>query len=271
MATDERPTSLMGQFGQTRAAMGRLWRAHIALLRAEFDEIVGQVKLIATQAGVALAIALMTGTLLYVGGFLFMGEWLFGSIGWGLAHGVLLGLTLIVLLVMGILGARASSAAWSFLLALLLIICLALLCGSNAGYNAASGTAERLASPFNSPGVVALLGGAVVGAIVFALMLARIGGRGGFIGGLFLGAILGMPIGWLVAGAPWTWPPAVGFAITIGLIGWLILDLVLAVPSLDVGERFKKLYPQQSIDAANETKAWLEEQWQTRRPMRGAK
>ena len=90
-----------------------------------------------------------------------------------------------------------------------------------------------------------------------------------FIGGLVLGAILGMPVGWLIGGAPWTWPPAVGFAITIGLIAWPILHAVIAWPGLDIGERFKKLYPQQSIDAANETKAWLEEQWQTRKPTLG--
>ena len=46
----------------------------------------------------ALGIALVTAILLWVGGFLFMGEWLFGSIGWGLAHGLLTGISLIVVL-----------------------------------------------------------------------------------------------------------------------------------------------------------------------------
>lgn len=221
------------------------------------------------MAGIALGIALMTGTLLYVGGWLFLGEWLFGSIGWGLAHGVLFGLAMIVVLAFAILGARARTASFSFLLALLVIIGLALLCGSNVAYNAASSFAASLGSPLNSPALVALLAGALFGAILFSLMFARVAGRGGFIGGLGLGTILGMPVGWLIGGAPWTWPPAIGFAITIGLIAWPIMHAVIAWPGLDPGERFKKLYPQQSIDAANETKAWLEEQWQTRKPTLG--
>ena len=263
------PPGLNRQIGATKASFGRLWRAHIALLKAEFNDIAGQIKMIATQAGIALGIALMTGTLLYVGGWLFIGEWLFGSIGWGLAHGVLFGLALIVVLVFAILGARARTAAFSFLLALLVIIGLALVCGSNVANHAASSLAASLSSPFDSPPLVALLTGALFGAILFSLMFARVAGRGGFIGGLFLGAVLGMPVGWLIGGAPWSWPPAIGFAVTIGLIAWPILHAVIAWPGLDPGERFKKLYPQQSIDAANETKAWLEEQWQTRKPTLG--
>lgn len=267
--TQQAPRGLGEQFGATKASFGRLWRAHVSLLKAEFSEIATQIKMIATQAGIALGIALMTGTLLYVGGWLFLGEWLFGSIGWGLAHGVLFGLALIVVLAFAILGARARTASFSFLLALLVIIGLALLCGSNVAYNAASSFAASLGSPLNSPALVALLAGALFGAILFSLMFARVAGRGGFIGGLGLGTILGMPVGWLIGGAPWTWPPAIGFAITIGLIAWPIMHAVIAWPGLDPGERFKKLYPQQSIDAANETKAWLEEQWQTRKPTLG--
>jgi hypothetical protein len=263
--SEERAPGLGAQFGRTRAAFVGLFQAHLDLLKAELAEIVGQIKVMAAAAGCALVIAFMTGTLLYVGGFLFMGEWLFGSIGWGLAHGVLLGLALIVVLAMTILGARRRVTLLSLGLALLVTIGVALLCGSNVISDAAASTARNLASPFDSPGLVALLVGALVGAVVFALLLIRVGGRRGFVGGLFLGLLLGMPVGWLIAGAPWTWPPAVGFSIVFGLIAWPILDVVLAWPGLDPAERFKKLYPQQSIDAANETKAWLEEQWQTRR------
>jgi hypothetical protein len=46
---------------------------------------------------------------------------------------------------------------------------------------------------------------------------------------------------------------------------------VLAIPGLDVGARFGRLYPRQSIEAANETKAWLEEQWRSRQPKLGKK
>lgn len=263
------PLGLGEQIGRTRASFKRLFQAHIGLLRAEMGEIIGQIKIIASQAGIALFVALAVGNLLFVGGFLFLGEWLFGSIGWGLAHGVLFGVAIIVVLVLGILGASARRAAVSFLLAVLTMIGLALLAGSNVGHNSASYLAEQLAAPLNSAGVVALLAGALVGALLFMVPSWRLGGRSGALGGLVVGAILGLPLGWLVAGAPWTWPPAVGFAITVGLLLWPFLAAVVAWPGLDPAARFAKLYPRQSIEAANETKAWLEEQWQTRRPKRG--
>jgi hypothetical protein len=269
--SEERAPGLGAQFGRTRAAFVGLFQAHLDLLKAEMGEIVGQIKLISAQAGCALVLLTMTGTLLYVGGFLFEGEWLFGSIGWGLAHGVLFGLALIVILALAIVGASRRAALGSLLLAVLVMIGLAWLCGSNAAYDAASNAAGQLAFPLDGTVAVALVGGAVIGAILFALMLGRLAGRGGFIGGLFAGALLGMPIGWLIAAAPWTWPPAVGFAITFGLILWPILDVVLALPGLDPAARFAKLYPRRSIDAANETRAWLEEQWQTRRSKLGGR
>ena len=158
--------------------------------------------------------------MLYVGGLLFLGEWLFGSIGWGFAHGVLFGVAIIVNLAFAILGARGSRLAVAFVLAAGLTVAIALLCGSNVAYNTAAGAASGLAQPLGTPGVVALLGGVVIGVVLFTLLFARAGGRNGAIGGFFLGAILGALVGWLIAGAPWTWPPAVGFAITIGLVAW---------------------------------------------------
>lgn len=269
--SEERAPGLGAQFGRTRAAFVSLFQAHVDLLKAEISEIASQLKLISAQAGCALVILMMTGTLLYVGGFLFLGEWLFGSIGWGLAQGLLFGLAMAVILGLAIVGATRRAAIGSLFLAVLATIGLAWLCGSNLAYNAASDIATRMAFPFDSTVSVALLAGAVIGAILFALMMGRLAGRTGFIGGLFIGALIGMPIGWLIAASPWAWPPAVGFAITLGLILWPILDVVLALPGLDPAERFAKLYPRESIEAAKESRAWLEEQWQTRRQKLGGR
>jgi len=268
---DGAPQTLIDHFGRTKASFFKLLHAHIGLLKAEIGEIVDRIKIIGTLAGIALVMLLFVGNLLFIGGFLFTGEWLFGSMGWGLAHGVLFGVAIVVTLILGILGAGRGSAIVAFLLAVALMIGLALLTGSNVAYNAASNVAPTLPSPINSAGAVALICGAVIGALIFAVLLLRVAGVRGAIGGLVLGAILGMPIGWLIGGAPWTWPPAVGFSITIGLIAWPILAAVLAIPGLDVGERFGRLYPRQSIEAANETKAWLEEQWRSRQPKLGKK
>lgn len=249
----------------------RLFRSHVALLRAEIADIVGQLKIVATLGAVLLLVALMTGMTLWVGGFLFVGEWLFGSIGWGLAHGVLFGLGLIVMLALAIVGARARTSVLSLLISVVIAIVVAVICGSNVGYNAAQQVAPNLAQPLGTPGVVALLAGVVIGAVVFAVLFGFIGGARGALAGILFGAIVGAVVGWLIAGAPWTWPPAIGFAITIGLVVWPVLNFALARPSLDPAERFSRLYPRQSIEAANETRDWLEEQWHTRQPKLGNK
>jgi hypothetical protein len=103
------------------------------------------------------------------------------------------------------------------------------------------------------------------------LLLGRMAGRGGALGGLFVGALFGALIGWLIGGAPWTWPPAVGLAITVGLLLWPLFTVAVAWPGLDPAERFSRLYPRQSIEAFEETRAFLEEQWASRRPMPGKK
>ncbi len=265
------PASLAEQIGRTRSSFGRLASAHVGLLKAEIGEIVDQIKVIGTLAGIILALALLMGNMLYIGGMLFLGEWLFGSIGWGLAHGVLLALALIVVLGLGIVGAPARAALIGFLVAVVLTVGIAVLCGSNIAYNAAVQLGSGIAQPFGSPGVIALVAGALVGATLFMLMLGRMAGRGGAIGGLVVGAIFGALIGWLVGGAPWTWPPAVGMAISVGLILWPILTVAVAWPGLDPGERFSRLYPKQSIEAFEETRTFLEEQWASRRPMPGKK
>ena len=81
-----------------------------------------------------------------------------------------------------------------------------------------------------------------------------------------LTAILGL----VVCSAPWTWPPAMGFAITIGLIAWPIINLALAWP-IDVGARFSRLQPKQTIETITETREWLTNQWRSRLPPRGKK
>ena len=63
----------------------------------------------------------MTAVLLWVGGFLFLGEWLFGSIGWGLAHGLLFGIGLIVALALAIVGSRARYCVLSFVVAAFIV------------------------------------------------------------------------------------------------------------------------------------------------------
>ena len=268
---DKRPSTLMGQFGLTKDSFRRLVNAHIDLLKTELSEIAGQIAVIAGMGFVILVFGFLTFTTLYIGGFLFLGEWLFGSMGWGLAHGVLLGIVVIVNLIFAILGASGMRLAAAFIVALVVLFVIAVLCGSNVGYTLASNASSSFAPPLGTPGVIALLGGIVFGAILFALLLARVSGRKGAIGGFFLGAFLGALLGWLIAGAPWTWQPAFGFGITVALLAWIILIVVFALPGLDPASKFSNLYPRQSVESFDETRAFLEEQWRSRQPKLGKK
>jgi hypothetical protein len=81
---------LREQIAATKTAARELVDAHVELAKAEFEEISGEVKAVTVLAGIAIVAAILAGLLLAVGLPLFIGEWVFGSIGWGILHFVLL-------------------------------------------------------------------------------------------------------------------------------------------------------------------------------------
>lgn len=210
-----------------------------------------------------LILALLLLNMLFVGGFLFLGEWLFGSMGWGLAHGVLLPLALIVVVAMLMLGASRGPVIASLVVAVLVAIVLAVVLALNVIHNTATYFGQQLAAPLNSPEAVGAIAGAVIVGLILLLALWRVGGAGAGGAGLVGGAVVGALLGFMLA-SPWTAPPAAGFAITVGLVTWPVVLLLLAGPSLDPAERFGRLKPSTTIETANETKAWLENEWRSR-------
>ena len=93
------PRSLGEQFGRTRKALLGLVSAHVKLLSAELSEIMAEIKRAAALGGVALACLFLAGMLAFVGSILWLDEWVFGSIGWGVLHGPELLLAVAVTLV----------------------------------------------------------------------------------------------------------------------------------------------------------------------------
>jgi hypothetical protein len=225
----------------------------------------------AAKAGIALGLALLMLIMLYVGGLLFIGEWLFGSIGWGLAHGVLLPLALIVALGLGIVGGTRGPALLSLVLAVIVAVAVALLLGLNIAWQTASYFAQNFAAPLDTPGAVGAVAGAVILGLLMLFVLAVVAGVGGAIAGLVLGALLGALLGFAMTVDEWTWGPAVGLGITLGLIVWPIANFALTWPRLDMEAHFARLKPQETMEAVAETREWLEEQWQTKSPLRGRK
>jgi hypothetical protein len=94
--TEQAPPGLIDQVRATFAAAKRLLRAHVELGKAELGEIVDAVKKVVGLALAALALLFAGALLLFIGGVLFLGDWLFGSIGWGVLLGFLLFLDLAV-------------------------------------------------------------------------------------------------------------------------------------------------------------------------------
>src|SRR5258705_2833721 len=78
------------QIGATRDAGKRLLGAHVELAKAEFGDIADAAKRAAALVGIAIAAGVVAGLIVTVGLPLFLGEAIFGSMGWWILLGVLL-------------------------------------------------------------------------------------------------------------------------------------------------------------------------------------
>ncbi|HET9344636.1 MAG TPA: hypothetical protein VFO05_02960 [Candidatus Limnocylindrales bacterium] len=121
---------LREQIGATRDAAKRLVEAHIELLKAEMEEITSEIGRVAALAGVAVAAGLFAGLLLAIGLPLFLGELLFGSIGWGLLLGVelLIGVALGAAIMAA--GIQPTRVAWAMLTGFAAGLAVAIILGS---------------------------------------------------------------------------------------------------------------------------------------------
>ena len=254
-----------------------LAQAHLDLLKAELDGIVAELKVIAALAGVILAVAFFLSVLLAIGGTLFLGEWLFGSIGWGVALGALLSIALIVATAMVLVGAPrrvvVTPLTWGVVLGMVVSVVL----GANLARRASEHVATQLRSgalPNLDPGWAPALVGIAVAAIVLGVIgliaLGRVGGPGGAVAGLVLGAIVGGLIGWGWAGLTFSWHGAVAVGISVGLLAWIVLmPAWMLRAGVDPTARFRRLWPKELYETAMQTKEWLESEWQKRRARLG--
>lgn len=246
----------------------RLAQAHLSLLKVELAEIANELKLLGLLAGVIFVALVFSGLLALIGGTLFIGEWLFGSIGWGVVDGVLLGVGSVVALALAALGVRGGSLGRSLTGALGIGILVAVVLGTNVVRQGAGRVATDLGLAIEAgwaPVVVAVAVGAIVAGLVGLVVGIRRDG-GAAIGGLVPGLILGALAGWLAGGIDFSRHGAAAVGLTAGAAAWPILSLGAALRGgLDPAARFKRLLPRQSYEAALETKAQLEETWAKRR------
>lgn len=259
---------LRAQFGRARSAATSLANAHVSLLRAELGVIAREAAIIAGLAVGLLGLALLLTTLIYTGTWLFLGEWLFGSLGWGVLHGSLFTLCLMVPIGLNLVGVSVRTWLVALVLALLVTGLVTVLFASNVLRSAALAAAGLL-----TPGVaidqslLAVIIGLVVGAVVLGAVMAAVGARMGrtgalLVAGIVLGAILGALLGFITFDTP----GAIAVAITIGLIAWMAFSGLLAWRSrIDPKRRYEKLQPRESMAALKETRSWLGQEWQKQR------
>jgi len=251
------------QIGATRDAGKRLFDAHLELAKAEFGEIADAVKRAAALIGVAIGAAIFAGLLVAIGTPLFLGEWLFGSIGWGILLGLLLMLTIAVAAGVKALDASTSwGIAPPFVVAAVVGIVVGVALGldlTNRGWTALGDAAFSGLDPSSRPLVLAAGSLAVIGAIIGLIAGGLGGGAGAAVGGLIGGAIAGALLGALTAIAT---GPRVGAAIGVaaGLIVWIALMAVDIVRhGVDTDELKERFMPDRTIEVTKETIEWARE------------
>ena len=236
--------------------------AHIDLAKAEAGAIAGEVGRVAALGALAIALVIFAVFLLVIGLSLGIGEWVLGSMGWGVVHGVELFLAVAmaaILLAVGIAPARIVRAlAGGIIVGLVIGVALALNLPNQA--YAAIGDATALpVDPGIRPLVVGLLIGGFIGLIagLFAAvqMNAAAGGRFAALAGL---TVLGFALGAFTA---ITFGPQVGagIGITVGYLTWMaLMGTDVARTGIDVEALKNRFYPVQSIDTGKETLEWLQ-------------
>ena len=255
-APEDAAPGLRQQVIRTRDALVSLARAHVDLAKAEAGEIGNEVKRAAALGGLAIACLFFLAFFLPVGLLLFIGEWLFGSIGWGLLHGT--ELLIAVAMLAGLLAVRAKGLGRATALAALLGIVLAVLLGSGALHALWRSIGDTLAvgdaawRPLAVGMVVLGLVGAVTGGVLGERATGARGTIGGAVGGLLVGVLVG---GFTAITFGWRVGAAVG--VTVGLAAWpILMGLAVARQGIDAETLKTRFWPQATIDTAKETIEW---------------
>lgn len=247
-----RTPGLGEQFGRTRSAFIGLIASHINLAKAEFSEIGGEIKRAVALAGLALYLLLAASFMVIIGLILFIGEVVFGSMGWGVLQGteLLIGATVLVVLAIVDLPWSRAFGALAVALGVGLVVTGVLAVDwswASSHYNLPSGLLLAVAA---GAAVIGLLG-AVLGAPF---------GRGQLTAGLIVGASVGAALGLLASANPGL-RVAAAMGVVAMLLFWPIVASVLVYRTgVDTDKLRKRFMPEQTIETTKETIEWVREQ-----------
>jgi hypothetical protein len=234
----------------------------VELAKAEAGSIAGEVGRVAALGVLAFLLIVFAVFLFVIGLSLGIGEWVLGSMGWGILHGVLLFVSLAMAAVLIGLGIAARRVVGAFAVGVVVGIVVGVLLGlslPNQLYASIGDALGVAVDPGIRPLVVGMLLGGFIGLLAglaaAVTMNASGGGRFVALAGL---TVLGVALGAFTA---ITFGPQVGagIGIAVGYITWIALMAIdVARTGIDVEALKRRFYPVQTIDTSKETLEWLQ-------------
>ncbi len=236
--------------------------AHVDLAKAEAGAIAGQVGRVVALGALAFALVVFAVFLLVIGVSLFLGEWVFGSMAWGVVHGVLAFASIAmvaVLVAVGVTGVRiVRSLALGIIVAILVGVVLWLNL-PNQLYTAIGNATGLAVDPGIRPLVVGLILGATIGLLIGILVASSMNASGGgramaIVGVVVLGTLVG-------AFTAITFSPqvAAAIAVTVAYVAWMaFMGADVARTGIDVEALKNRFYPVQTVETSKETLEWLQ-------------
>ena len=234
--------------------------AHVELAKAEAGEILDEIKRIAILFTVALLALLIALLIVAIGTALFLGEVLFGSIGWGLIHAPLFYMAVAIALIRYGLGVGVRAILVDLVVAALIGLVITIGLVGDLG-TALWGAVAEQAVPGLDPVVgrilVASAAIGVLGALVAAIVRGiRGGGRAavnGFVAGLVIGAVIGLT---MAIGLELRVAAAIG--VTVALAGWsALMGYRVQREGIDTDAFMARFIPQKTMDTTRETMEWV--------------
>ncbi len=255
------PPGIRTQFGATFDAVKRLLSAHVNLAKTEIGEIVDEVKRMVALGAAAIGIVLLAALLLFIGGILFLGEWLFGSIGWGVLLGFLLLLDIALVMFLAALDVSGKRIGTSFLIAAAVGLALALVLAFDVLHQGWRALGDSIATTVIADEPTRTTVVAVVGLALTAGVIGFASGiRGGLkpaLGGLVVAAVAGALLGWVTASPP-SGQGGAAIGVLVALVLWPILaGLDVARQGIDGEALANKFKPTQTMNLTKETIEWV--------------
>jgi hypothetical protein len=255
------PRGLRSSIRATRDAGLQLAIAHYDLAKAEASKIGGEVGKVAAFIGVAVVAVLFVGIFAVIGTSLFLGEWILGSLGWGVLHGILLLTAIAIACGLAAVGVSGRRLLGAFVVGAIIGLVVGVLMALQLPNQAYTQIGLNVL-PNVEPGVRPLVVGAaiwgIIGLIVGIILAVRAQDSGLRVPAAISAVLLGSIIGAISA---ITLGPQVGagIGIAVGYASWIFLmALDVSRTGIDV-EAFKaRFYPTQTIETGKETLAWLQ-------------